>query len=97
MFQKKYLPIYGIFATLSASYVGGGYSSGNAEKAFESGIGTTLTQIEGVGGARARTLLRQFGSLKAIRSATVDELAAVKGMNRPAAEAIRAYFDNEDN
>ena len=32
-----------IFATLSASYVGGGYSSGNAEKAFESGIGTTLT------------------------------------------------------
>ena len=31
-----------IFATLSASYVGGGYSSGNAAKAFESGIGTTL-------------------------------------------------------
>lgn len=32
-----------IFATLSASYVGGGYSSGNAAKAFSSGIGTTLT------------------------------------------------------
>lgn len=32
-----------IFATLSASYVGGGYSSGNAAKAFESGISTTLT------------------------------------------------------
>ena len=32
-----------IFATLSASYVGGGYSSGNAAKAFAGGIGTTLT------------------------------------------------------
>lgn len=32
-----------IFATLSASYVGGGYSSGNAAQAFSQGIGTTLT------------------------------------------------------
>lgn len=32
-----------IFATLAASYVGGGYSSGNAAAAFENGIGTTLT------------------------------------------------------
>ncbi len=32
-----------IFATLAASYVGGGYSSGNAAAAFETGIGTTLT------------------------------------------------------
>ncbi len=32
-----------IFATLSASYVGGGYSSGNAAQAFSRGIGTTLT------------------------------------------------------
>lgn len=32
-----------IFATLSASFVGGGYSSGNAAAAYESGIGTALT------------------------------------------------------
>ena len=32
-----------IFATLSASYVGGGYSSGNAAEAFSGGIGTTVT------------------------------------------------------
>lgn len=32
-----------IFATLSASFVGGGYSSGNAAQAFSRGIGTTLT------------------------------------------------------
>ena len=57
------------------------------------GIGTTLTRIEGVGEARARALLKHFGSLKAIRAATVGELAAVKGMSRPAAEAVRRYFD----
>lgn len=32
-----------VFATLSASFIGGGYSSGNAAAAYESGIGTTLT------------------------------------------------------
>ena len=31
-----------IFATLSASFIGGGYSSGNAAAAYESGIGTAL-------------------------------------------------------
>ena len=31
-----------IFATLSASFIGGGYSSGNAAAAFEHGIGTAL-------------------------------------------------------
>lgn len=32
-----------IFATLSASFIGGGYSSGNAAAAYEHGIGTALT------------------------------------------------------
>ncbi len=32
-----------IFATLSASFVGGGYSSGNAAAAYDTGIGTALT------------------------------------------------------
>lgn len=31
-----------IFATMAASYVGGGYSSGNAAAAFDKGIGTTV-------------------------------------------------------
>ena len=32
-----------IFATLSAAFIGGGYSSGNAAAAYEHGIGTALT------------------------------------------------------
>lgn len=34
-----------IFASLAASYVGGGFSSGNAAEAFSSGISTTLTLL----------------------------------------------------
>ena len=59
----------------------------------KSAIGTTLTQIEGIGETRARALLRHFGSLKAIRAATVEELCGVKEINRPVAEAVRRYFD----
>ncbi len=59
-------------------------------------ISTTLLDIEGIGPTRARALLRQFGSLRGVASATVEELLLVKGMTRPAAEAIRRYFDREE-
>jgi excinuclease ABC subunit C len=34
-------------------------------------------------------LLKQFGSLEAIRAASVDELSAVPGMTRRAAEQVK--------
>ncbi len=60
------------------------------------GVATTLTEIPGVGAKRAALLLRHFGSLRAVRSADVEQLAAVKGMTRPAAEAVAAYFAKEN-
>ena len=59
----------------------------------KSSIATTLTQIEGIGETRAKALLRQFGSVRAVREATLEQLCMVKGITRPAAEAIRRYFD----
>ena len=53
---------------------------------------SSLTDIEGIGAKRAALLLRHFGSLRAVREATVDQLAAVKGMTRPAAEKIVDYY-----
>jgi len=47
-----------------------------------------LDEIPGIGPARKRALLKHFGSLDKIRKATVDELAQVKGMSRPAAMKI---------
>ena len=46
---------------------------------------------------RAVALLRHFGSLKAVRAATVDELCLVKGVSRPAAENIKRYFETRED
>ena len=48
-----------------------------------------LEDIPGIGSSRRKALLKAFGSLKNIREASVEEIAAVKGMNRPAAEAVK--------
>lgn len=53
------------------------------------GLATELENIPGVGPARRRILLKTFGSLERIRAATVDELAAVPGIPRSVAEAIK--------
>ena len=55
-----------------------------------------LLSIDGIGETRARALLRQFGSLRNIGRASIDELMLVKGMTRPAAEAIQRHFQQED-
>ena len=60
-----------------------------------SSLATTLTEIEGIGPTRAKALLRQFGSLKGVQNATMEELLLVKGMTRPAAEAIQRYFQSK--
>lgn len=60
-----------------------------------SSLVTSLTEIEGIGPTRAKALLRQFGSLKGVQNASVEELLLVKGMTRPAAEAIERYFQSK--
>ena len=56
-------------------------------------IHSQLEDIPGVGPARRKALLKAFGSLKAIREADLDTLTAVPGMNRTAAEAVRAWAE----
>ena len=60
------------------------------------GIATTLTEIPGVGPARAKLLFRQFKTLKAISDATEEELAGLEGMTRPAAAAVYRHFHPEE-
>ncbi len=55
----------------------------------KSALSSTLLDIEGIGPTRAKALLRQFGSLRNIKHASIEELLLVKGMTRPAAEAIK--------
>lgn len=58
-------------------------------------LSSSLLEIEGIGPTRAKALLRQFGSLRNIRRASIEELLLVKGMTRPAAEAIHRHFESK--
>jgi excinuclease ABC subunit C len=51
-----------------------------------------LDDIPGVGATRRQRLLKHFGSVRAIRRASLEELAKAPGMNRKAAEAVARYF-----
>ena len=57
-------------------------------------IHSQLEDIPGIGPARRKELLKAFGSLKAIRAADAEALAALPGMNRAAAEAVRVWAEN---
>jgi excinuclease ABC subunit C len=52
------------------------------------GLATLLEEIPGIGPKRRRALLKQFGSLEAIRQASLQELAAVEGMNEAVAQKV---------
>jgi excinuclease ABC subunit C len=50
------------------------------------------TRVPGVGEKRWKCLLRHFGSLKNVREATAEELAAVPGISTKMAAAIREHL-----
>ncbi len=56
----------------------------------KAGMQSALDAIPGVGPKRKKALLRKFGSLKAVREATVDEIAATPGFTRSVAEKVLA-------
>jgi excinuclease ABC subunit C len=56
-------------------------------------VATQLTQVKGIGPRRSRALLKAFGSVKGVRSASLERLQSVVG---PAsAHAVRLHFDGE--
>lgn len=60
---------------------------------------STLENIDGIGPAKAKKLLRHFGSMTAVKNATADELKAVGGITEKDANNIIAYYskDNKAN
>ena len=62
------------------------------QKHKKSALGSSLLGIPGVGEARMKALLKHFKTISAMREASEDELAQVKGMTRPAAKAVYEYF-----
>ncbi|MBN1953738.1 MAG: excinuclease ABC subunit UvrC [Anaerolineae bacterium] len=58
----------------------------------KAGLASELDSIPGIGPARRRALLRAFGSLHLVRAASVEELAAVPGIPRRVAEAVKEHL-----
>jgi excinuclease ABC subunit C len=59
------------------------------EKRGKTAVASELDAVPGIGPARRKALLKHFGSLEAIRQATVAELTAVPGMTQAAAQSVR--------
>lgn len=58
----------------------------------KSQVHSVLDDIDGIGPARRKALMRRFQSLENIRNATLEELANTESMNQAAAETVYAFF-----
>jgi excinuclease ABC subunit C len=59
-----------------------------SERTFKS----VLDEIPGIGPKRKKALMQQYGSVKAISAASIEDLAALDGMTRDAAEKVKEYI-----
>ena len=55
-----------------------------------------LDNVAGIGEKRRSELLKNFGTLGKIKSASIEELAKVQGMTRKAAESLKRFFAAQD-
>ena len=55
-----------------------------------------LDNIDGVGAMRKKALLSHFGSAKAIKSASLNDLALVEGINKKLAHEIFNFFNDKN-
>ena len=57
------------------------------------GLKSALDVIPGIGPVKRNALIKNIGSVDAIRSATLDELASVPGINPALAESIKSHLE----
>lgn len=55
-------------------------------------VHSVLDDIEGIGPARRKSLMRTFKSLEAVREATIEELAKAPSMNEASARKVYEFF-----
>ncbi len=56
-------------------------------------VRSLLDDIPGVGAAKKKALLRQFGDVEALRKAAPDDLLNVRGITKPLAEEILRHLN----
>lgn len=58
-------------------------------------VHSILDDIEGIGPARRKALMKEFQTIEQLREAEIERLAAVPSMNRLAAERVYQFFHQE--
>ena len=53
------------------------------------GMRSLLDEVPGIGPRRKAALIKKFGNLQSIRDASIDDMAAVPGMTRAAAQRLK--------
>lgn len=56
------------------------------------GMTSVLNSIPGIGAKRKKMLLKRFGSVQAIKDASIEELTSVKGMTSKLAAKVKEYL-----
>lgn len=64
------------------------------KKHTKRGLELSLTKIDGIGEKKAQELLKSFKTIKNVKSASVDALEQVKGINRQLAEKIYSFYND---
>ena len=67
-------------------------NEGHQKRRSKVGVASILDSIPGVGPRRRQILLRRFGSLEALREASVDEISAVPGIPVDVAMQIKTHL-----
>lgn len=62
------------------------------DRRSKASLRSQLDDIPGIGATRRQRLLKHFGSVRAVRQASVEDLAKAPGMNKKAAEQVAKYF-----
>ena len=60
-------------------------------------VKSILDDIPGIGEKRRRALMKRFGSIEAVRSADIEELAQTETMNMGAATKVYEFFHSTEN
>lgn len=68
-------------------------NEGHRNRRSKVGVASILDSVPGVGPRRRQVLLKRFGSLEAIRDASVEEISAIPGIPLEVAEDIKAHLE----
>lgn len=64
------------------------------KKHQKTSFSSSLTKIEGIGEKKAKAILKEFKTIGAVKSATIEELVRVKGISEKNANDIVQYYLN---